>query len=150
MAQTTIRLGSTDGAAIREAQYYLVNLGYLPTGTAPGVFGPIMDGAVRSFQRVNGLSVDGVIGPNTWRALTSPTARRPNDAPIAPNGSYTPGPNVSVAPGGTGAGPSVAPAWSFEPMDVVGKMPSGWAAMSTAKKAMLVAAGVGAILWMVG
>src|SRR4051812_14747879 len=34
-----------------------------------GYFGGQTDGAVRSFQRSNGLTVDGIIGPETWGAL---------------------------------------------------------------------------------
>lgn len=30
-----------------------------------GIFGTLTDGAVRDFQRVNGLAVDGIVGPNT-------------------------------------------------------------------------------------
>ena len=34
-----------------------------------GVFGPKTDGAVREFQKFNGLQVDGQVGPHTWKAL---------------------------------------------------------------------------------
>ena len=37
--------------------------------TADGIFGPITDRAVRDFQRVHGLAVDGIVGPHTWAAL---------------------------------------------------------------------------------
>jgi len=36
-----------------------------------GIFGPITHGAVERFQGSNRLGVDGVVGCNTWRALTS-------------------------------------------------------------------------------
>lgn len=35
-----------------------------------GYFGSQTDGAVRDFQRKNGLYVDGIVGRNTWRTLT--------------------------------------------------------------------------------
>ncbi|MDF2256370.1 peptidoglycan-binding domain-containing protein [Streptantibioticus ferralitis] len=34
-----------------------------------GIYGPNTKGAVLAFQRRNGLAVDGVVGPNTWRKL---------------------------------------------------------------------------------
>ncbi|MDX6691561.1 MAG: hypothetical protein QOG15_3018 [Solirubrobacteraceae bacterium] len=40
-----------------------------------GVFGPQTWRAVRGFQRRRGLSADGVVGPATWRALGHPLVR---------------------------------------------------------------------------
>jgi N-acetylmuramoyl-L-alanine amidase len=38
-------------------------------GSLDGIFGAVTDAAVRSFQRNNGLTVDGIAGPNTWERL---------------------------------------------------------------------------------
>jgi len=36
-----------------------------------GAFGPATNGAVMDFQTQNGLTVDGIVGPNTWKKLIS-------------------------------------------------------------------------------
>jgi lipoprotein-anchoring transpeptidase ErfK/SrfK len=51
----------------------LKELGYL-LGAADGVKGQQTVAAVMAFQRVNGLSVDGVVGPRTLAALESPSS----------------------------------------------------------------------------
>lgn len=50
------------------AQDDLNTLGY-KTGGLDGVFGEQTYNAVRSYQRSRGLSVDGIVGCNTWRSL---------------------------------------------------------------------------------
>lgn len=34
-----------------------------------GIFGPITEKAVKTFQKNHGLLVDGIVGPNTWREM---------------------------------------------------------------------------------
>ena len=50
------------------AQDDLNTLGYT-TGGLDGIFGAATQNAVRNYQRSVGLSVDGIIGCNTWRSL---------------------------------------------------------------------------------
>ena len=51
-------------------------LSYLyPVTDLDGIFGPETERAVRAFQQENGLSIDGVVGRNTWNSLFSSTGR---------------------------------------------------------------------------
>ena len=50
------------------AQDDLNTLGY-STGGLDGIFGARTENAVKNFQEVRGLTVDGIVGCNTWRAL---------------------------------------------------------------------------------
>ena len=49
-------------------QEKLVSLGYNTNGV-DGIFGSGTYSAVREFQKTRGLSVDGIVGQNTWRKL---------------------------------------------------------------------------------
>ncbi|MEO3746280.1 peptidoglycan-binding protein [Plantactinospora sp. B5E13] len=59
------------GPAVTEIRSVLVSLNLLPAGGPPGVdnFDAETERAVRTFQQDRGLSVDGQVGPETWRAL---------------------------------------------------------------------------------
>ena len=60
------------GSSVRLAQQYLIAGGYY-TGVQDGVFGTLMENAVKRLQRDKHLKVDGKIGRETWpyiRALT--------------------------------------------------------------------------------
>ena len=63
----TYRQGST-GEAVRTIQTKLKNWGYY-TGAVDGIYGSATTQAVRYFQRTNGLTADGVVGPATLKAL---------------------------------------------------------------------------------
>ena len=56
------------GSAVNTIQTKLKNWGYY-SGSVDGVFGSQTTAAVRSFQQKNGLTVDGVVGTATQRAL---------------------------------------------------------------------------------
>lgn len=43
-------------------------MGYRTNGL-DGIFGAATENAVKSFQRIVGLTPDGIVGCNTWRAL---------------------------------------------------------------------------------
>ena len=62
-----IRRGSR-GNYVCIAQDDLNTLGYR-TGGLDGVFGAQTEDAVRRYQASRGLSIDGIIGCNTWRSL---------------------------------------------------------------------------------
>ncbi len=58
----------TRGSSVRLVQWKLQQWGYY-RGAVDGVFGTGTSQAVKRFQARNGLRVDGVVGPGTWRAL---------------------------------------------------------------------------------
>lgn len=59
------------GAAVRAVQSRFKARGWRLT--VDGDFGPATDSVVRAFQREKRLAVDGVVGPNTWRAMWAAT-----------------------------------------------------------------------------
>lgn len=60
-----------EGSRVGLIQFKLVALGYLPAGGDTGVFDSATNGAVLAFQGDYGLIVDGVIGPETERAISA-------------------------------------------------------------------------------
>lgn len=77
----TIKNGSR-GSAVKEAQTILNNLGY-NAGSVDGIFGTNTENAVKQFQQNMGLSVDGIVGKNTWDKLLNST----NEYPTIKKGS---------------------------------------------------------------
>lgn len=65
----TLRRGDVS-EIVRAAQMLLIGRGWRcgPWG-ADGEFGPDTEDGVKRYQRSQGLTVDGIIGPDTWRAL---------------------------------------------------------------------------------
>ena len=64
------RLGDS-GAAVAEVQATLVGLGLLSAPPPEPVLDAATDRALRHFQQQRGLSVDGIVGPETYRALAA-------------------------------------------------------------------------------
>jgi N-acetylmuramoyl-L-alanine amidase len=65
--RSVIRIGDV-GPEVRDVQRRLCAL-LIPALAQDGVFGAATLDAVRRFQRVRGLPADGIVGPETWRAL---------------------------------------------------------------------------------
>ncbi|MDJ0923586.1 MAG: peptidoglycan-binding protein [Acidimicrobiia bacterium] len=60
-----------DGEAVRDIQDRLGALGFASSADTRGSFGEATVAAVSAFQSKRGLWVDGIVGPDTWRALVS-------------------------------------------------------------------------------
>ena len=63
----TLKKG-VQGNITKLLQEKLVKLGYSTNGV-DGIFGSGTHSAVREFQKTRGLSIDGIVGQNTWRKL---------------------------------------------------------------------------------
>lgn len=64
------RIGD-DGEAVRDIQDRLAALGFDSAVDGVGSFGEATVAAVSAFQAKRGLWADGIVGPDTWRALVS-------------------------------------------------------------------------------
>jgi peptidoglycan hydrolase-like protein with peptidoglycan-binding domain len=61
----------TAGSTVRVLQRRLARAGDAP-GPIDGRYGPLTERAVERFQAAHGLAVDGIAGPRTWAALSTP------------------------------------------------------------------------------
>lgn len=66
---TTLKPGDT-GTEVAALQRALISLGFAP-GKVDGRYGPVTTAAVMQFQRKQGLTVDGIVGPVTLPALAT-------------------------------------------------------------------------------
>ena len=71
---TTQMIGNGDrGNAVRSMQGALIAQGYkCGSYGADGICGAATVSAIRAFQTANGLTADGICGPDTWGALLKP------------------------------------------------------------------------------
>lgn len=81
----TVYYGSR-GSAVKTVQRKVRGL------AVDGIFGAHTKAKVKSFQRSHRLAVDGIVGPNTWRALGGAPAAAPKPAPSSHSSSI-----VSIA-----------------------------------------------------
>ena len=70
---TSLKVGS-EGPQVTNVQNRLIQLKYMKKAT--GYFGSDTEAAVRAFQKRNGLTVDGKIGPATLNKLMSDSAKK--------------------------------------------------------------------------
>ncbi|MBW4573908.1 MAG: N-acetylmuramoyl-L-alanine amidase [Aphanothece sp. CMT-3BRIN-NPC111] len=67
----SLRVGST-GPKVKQLQQILKDKGFNP-GPIDGSFGSGTESAVMAFQKSLGMTADGVVGSQTWQALTNPS-----------------------------------------------------------------------------
>ena len=79
------------GNDVKKMQERLIELGYLPEGSADGAFGYQTNNAVKAFQGANGLNRDGVAGPATLTRLYE-------DPNVVAQKTATPEPTGTPAP----------------------------------------------------
>ncbi len=70
------------GEEVRTIQQKLKNWGYYD-GDVDGVFGSKTQAAVKAFQKKNGLTVDGIAGPNTLRAMGISTSSSSSSSSVS-------------------------------------------------------------------
>lgn len=80
----TLRRGST-GEDVKKLQNTLLQLGYA-LGAIDGQFGPATESAVKLFQGTQKLTIDGIVGKNTWMALEA--ALKTKETPIVVAKTY--------------------------------------------------------------
>ena len=79
--QPTLQQGDT-GDAVARLQEDLATVGYF-MDAVDGVFGDATVAAVMQFQADNGLTADGVVGPDAWFALEGPVPTVENSFELA-------------------------------------------------------------------
>ncbi|UJW59234.1 peptidoglycan-binding protein [Bacillus sp. A116_S68] len=85
LSGVVLRQGSS-GAAVRELQSELKNLGYY-TSTVDGAYGPLTAEAVRKLQRDKNIAVDGIFGPQTYSKLSGTSSSSNNSTQTSTSSS---------------------------------------------------------------
>lgn len=67
--KTLMRRGWLDSAGVKRVQTKVNAMGYRPKLGTDGDFGRLTEAGVRWAQRKLGVGVDGIVGPQTWRAM---------------------------------------------------------------------------------
>lgn len=67
-ADAAVLKNGSKGQKVKEVQTRLKNWGYY-TGSVDGIYGPKTVAAVKYFQRKNGLTADGIVGPATAKKI---------------------------------------------------------------------------------
>lgn len=104
----TLKRGST-GSEVRELQTLLNNNG--ANLSVDGKFGPKTQAAVTSYQKANGLTVDGIVGKNTWgslRGATSSTPAATETTPAATGVTQETGPTATTQTSSTSSSTSIS------------------------------------------
>ncbi len=84
-------------ALVERMQDRLVQMGFMTArqkATGPGIFGSQTKAALEQFQRRNGLGVDGIFGPRSYKALFG--AVNGGGTPMPNTNLYTTNPGVSI------------------------------------------------------
>ena len=102
-----LSLGDED-ENVKRVQQLLAKYGYLSSANATGYYGEITEDAVRSFQRQNGLGVDGMVGVQTMAKLTGDNVRRaPSGSSSSSSGRGSSGSSGGGSKGSSGSGGAV-------------------------------------------
>ena len=99
---TSLRRGST-GASVEQIQFWLSEIAKfddsIPAPAVDGIFGAGTEAAVRAFQAKYGLTVDGIVGRDTWEAIFSQYSSIEDDITSGGAGTY---PGTPLRRGDTG------------------------------------------------
>ncbi|MBI5496511.1 MAG: peptidoglycan-binding protein [Deltaproteobacteria bacterium] len=91
------------GPAVRQMQSALVEAGYLPEGSADGVFGAQTEKALKKLQKDNHITADGIYGPRTQQVMQGTPAQAPAPAPDAASAGVAQAPRANLRAGATGS-----------------------------------------------